>query len=149
MSTKQSAYFKGNARTPVPHPHRKGEVIEYLFTHTFSEAVASTDVLELFPVFPYGRIVGFDFDTENVGTIALDIGLMSGTPGDAASERTSGDELIDGVNADASSGKETGLAALAALAAMGETPVSIGVKPASNITAAANKKLHCRIRIAS
>lgn len=149
MSIKQSAYFKGNARTPVPHPHRKGEVMEYIFTHTFDEAVASTDILDLIPVFPYGKVVGFDFDTENVGAINLDIGLMSGTPGSTDASRTVGAEFIDGVAANAASGKETALSALAALAANGETPVSIGVKPASDITAAANKKLHVRLRIRS
>ena len=150
MSTKQSAYFKGNARTPVPHPHRKGEVIEYLFTHTFTETVASTDVLELFPIFPYGRIVGFDFETENVGAINVDIGLMSGTPGDATSVRTCGAELANDVAANgAVAVKLTSLALLAALPANGETAVSIGLVPANDITAAANKKLHCRIRIAS
>lgn len=149
MSIKQSAYFKGNARTPVPHPARKGEAIEYLFSHTFTEAIGTADILELFPVFPYGRIVGFDFETENVGAIAVDIGLMSGLPGSLDGARTSGDQLIDGVAANAASGRESTLGALAALADMGETPVSIGLKPAAEITAAANKKIHVRIRVIS
>ena len=46
MAIKQSKYFKGNARTPVPHPHRKGEVIEYIFTHIIDEVLATTDILE-------------------------------------------------------------------------------------------------------
>lgn len=150
MSTKQSAYFKGNARTPVPHPHRKGEVIEYLFTHTFTETVLAGDVLELFPVFPYGRIVGFDWDTENVGAINVGIGLMTGTPGDATSVRTVGTELASAVAANAVvASKLTGLLALAAIPAMGETPVSIGLAPAADITAGSTKKLHVRIRVAS
>lgn len=149
MAIKQSAYFKGNARTPVPHPHRKGEVIEYMFTHVFTEALATTDVLELFPIFPYGRIVGFDFTSENVAAVALDIGLMSGTPGSLDAGRTSDDVLIDGVLANATTGIETGLAALAAIAMNGETPVSVGVKTATDIAAGATKKLHVRIRVAS
>lgn len=146
MSIIQSQYFKGNARTPVPHPHRKGEVIEFMFTHTFTETLGTSDVLDLFPIFPYGRIVGFDFICENVGTNALDIGLMTGTPG-ATDARTSDDVLIDGIAAN--TGGVTSLAALAAIAQNGETPVSIGVKTATEITAGSTKVLHARIRIVS
>jgi hypothetical protein len=147
MPIKQSAYFKGNARTPVPVPHRKGEVIEYLFTHTFTEAVAAADILDLFPVFPYGRIVGFDFAAENIGAINLSIGLMSGNPGSLDSARTVGTQLINA--AVSTTPLASTLTQLAALAANGETPVSIGLVPSAEITAAANKKLHLRIRIAS
>lgn len=147
MAIKQSQYFVGNARTPVPHPHRKGEVIEYLFTHTFNEAVADTDILELFPIFPYGRIVGFDFICENVGTNALDIGLMSGSVGSLDAARTSDDVLIDGIAAN--TGGVTALTAIAAIAENGDEAVSVGVKTATSITAGSTKKLHVRIRVAS
>lgn len=147
MPIKQSAYFKGNARTPVPHPDRKGIVMEYLFTHVFTEAVATTDILELFPIFPYGKIVGFDFATENVGPINLTLGLMSGTPGELNSARTSGAELINA--GAAATPAATSLTAISAIPAIGETPVSLGLKVSNDISAAANNKLHIRIRVVS
>lgn len=147
MAIKQSQYFVGNARTPVPHPHRKGEVIKYMFTHTFTEGLDTGDILELFPLFPYGRITGFQFIGENIGTNALDIGLMSGNPGSLDVARTSDDALIDGVAAN--TGGSTGLIALSALAENGESPVSIGVKTATEITAGATKKLHVLIEATS
>ena len=147
MPIKQSQYFRGNARTPVPVPDRKGEVIEYLFTHTFSEAVNTADILELFPVFSHGRIVGFDFASENLGAITLDFGFMSGTPGSLDATRTVDAALLN--DAAAGTPAETSLTALAGIAAIGGTPVSIGLVPSANITAAANKKLHVRIRVAS
>lgn len=147
MGIVQSNYFKGNARTPVADPHRKGETIIAQFTHTFTEALADTDILDLFPLFPYAKIVGFEFESENIGTAALDIGLMSGTPGSKDAARTSGDELADGVAANTS--HATGLTALANMAINGDAPVSIGVKTATSITAAANKKLHVRVTLVS
>ena len=149
MAIKQSAYFKGNARTPVPHPHRKGETLTFIFTHTFTEALADTDVLELFPIFPYGRIVSFEFTSANIGTAALDIGLMSGDAGSLDAARTSDDVLIDGVAANASTGTKTALADIAAIAMNGETAVSVGVKTATTIAAASNKTLTVLITVVS
>ncbi|WP_126975577.1 hypothetical protein [Frigidibacter oleivorans] len=147
MAIKQSAYFKGNSRTPVPNPHRKGEVIEYMFTHVFAETVAAADILDLFPIFPYGRIVGFDCASENLGAVNLTIGLMSGSPGSLDAARTSGSELVNAGAAGAPA--TTALTALAALAQNGDTPVSVGLKTSADIVAGATKKLHCRIRVVS
>lgn len=147
MGVKQSNYFKGNARTPVPHPARKGEVIEYMFTHVFAETVATTDILELVPVFPNGRIVGFDFAAENIGAINLTIGLMTGTAGSLADTRTSGAELISA--AVSTTPAATTLTALAALAELGDAATSLGLTVSADVTAGATKKLHLRIRVAS
>lgn len=147
MPIKQSNYFRGNARTPVPVPHRKGEAIEYLFTHVFTEDVNTTDILELFPVFPNGRITGFDFASENIGTVNLTFGLMSGNPGALDNARTSGNQLLNA--AAAATPAPATLLSLAAIPKIGETPVSIGLVPSANITAGGNKRLHIRIRIAA
>jgi hypothetical protein len=147
MAIKQSAYFKGNARTPVPHPARKGEAIEYIFTHTFTETVATTDILELIPVFPYGRIVGFDFAAENIGAINLTMGLMSGAAGSLDAARTSGSGLISA--AVSTTPLAATLTQLAAIAENGESPVSIGMTCSADITAGSTKKLHIRIRVVS
>ena len=147
MAIIQSNFFKGNARTPTADPHRKHETITQMFSHYFTEALTTADILDLFPVFPGAKIVGFEFICENMATEALDIGLMSGTPGSKDAGRTSGDELIDGIAA--STGGSTALATLANLAANGDTAVSIGVKTATNIAAGATKALHVKITLVS
>lgn len=147
MPIKQSAYFRGNARTPVPVPDRKGQAIEYLFTHTFTEDVNTNDVLELIPVFPYGRITGFDFASENLGAVNLTMGLVSGESGSLDPARTCGSQLLNA--AAAGTPAPASLASLAALPAMNEKPVSIGLVPSANIVAGGTKRLHIRIRVAS
>jgi len=144
MSTKQSTAFKGNARTPIPTPHKAGDAQTYLFTHVFNEAVLTTDVLELFPVFPNGKIVQFDYATENIGAINLNIGFLTGTPGDVVSARTCGSEFFAATAANTPS--EAALLTLAAVAESADVK-SIGLVPAANITAAANKKIHIRLTI--
>ncbi len=147
MSIIMSKFFKGNARASVANPDRKGQVIEHLFTHHFTEALTTADILDLFPVIPYAKITTFEFATENMGTEALDIGLMTGNPGSKDAARTSGDQLIDGVAANA--GGSSSLTALANLPANGDTVVSIGVKTATTIAADPTKVLHVRIRMIS
>jgi len=145
MSIKQSKFFKGNARKPIPHPHRAGETITYQFVHTFDEELADTDILDLISLFPGATIVDFDFATVNVGTAALDIGLLTGIPGSKDDARVSGDELIDGVAANAATGNRTGLVELNAIPKNGEMPTSIGVKTATTIPADPTSELHIRI----
>jgi hypothetical protein len=147
MATKQSAFFKGMSRTPVGHPHKAGHTTTYLFTHIFSEDVNTTDVLELFPVIPYGRIVEFTFNSENIAATNFSFGKMSGTVGDKVSARTCGTELASA--AAAGTQASATLVALAALAKNGDTAYSIGMVPSANIALGATKKLHVRVQIAS
>lgn len=146
MATKQSAYFTGNARTQMPVPNKAGVVCEVIVTHIFTAAVASTDVLELCPLAAGNRLLSVDVASENLGAITLDVGFMTGEPGDATSARTCGAELFN----DQAAGTPAAmtLVAVAALAASGSHR-SIGVVPSAEITAAANKKLHLRIRYVS
>lgn len=143
MATIQSDYFKGLSRTPIPVPNKAGVVHEVIVTHTFTENVDTTDVLELVPVAAGVKVLSADVATANLGAITLDIGFMSGTPGDADSVRTSGAELFN----DQAAGTPAAmtLAAVTALTVAGEHR-SIGVVPSAEITAAANKKLHLRLR---
>lgn len=143
MATKQSAYFKGLARTPIPVPTKAGVVHEVIITHTFNEAVAATDVLELAPLAAGTKILSADVASANLGAITLDIGFMTGTPGDASSARTCGAELFN----DQAAGTPAAmtLAAVVALTVSGEHR-SIGIVPSAEITAAANKKVHLRLR---
>lgn len=144
MPTKQSSAFKGNARTPIATSHKAGDAHTYLFTHTFTEAVLTTDVLEIFPIFPNGKVVAIDFATENVGAINVGIGLMSGVSGDASSVRTCGTEFF--AAAAANTPAAAALITLAAVARADDVK-SIGLVPAADITAAANKKIHLRITV--
>lgn len=144
MATKQSTYFKGNARKELPQPMQAGVACEVIVSHTFTEDVASTDVLELIPFIPFGRILSAEMITENVGAINLGVGLMTGVPGDTTAVRTCGTQIFAAQAANAVGA--TTLLAMAGLAKNGDTGVSIGMVPASAITAAANKKLHLRVR---
>ena len=147
MATKQSNYFKGNARTPQPVSHKAGDSVVVLATHIFTEDVATTDVLELIQ-YPAGmKLVDFVWNTENISTTTLNFGIMSGTPGDTAT-RTCGTEF--GATATAGTQAATTLVNLQAAAnAVSAENRSIGFVPTvASITAGATKKLHIRATFA-
>lgn len=148
MATKQSKFFTGMARTPIPHPVKAGSPCELIFTHVFSEAVADTDVLELVTIPPGCRLTHVDFVSANLGAITFDLGLMTGTPGDTTATRTCGAEIFD--NQAAGTAAAATLANIAAIAAMGDAaPKSVGFVPSAAITAAANKTITLRLRYVS
>jgi len=150
MALKKSALFKGSQPVDTPSPHRSGETLTVIYTHIFTEAVEAGDVLEIYPTFAHAKIVGFEFETENVGAIALSIGIVSGEAGAQDDARTCSAELISGVAANAVSGRASSLAQLSAVnagAAARDKNFSIGLVPASNITAADNKRLHIRLTL--
>lgn len=150
MPIVKSKKYVGMQVVDSPIPHRKGETITEIFTHTFTQAVGTGDILELFPVFAGGKIVDFEFETANIGAINLNIGLMTGQAGSNDGGRVCGAELISAVAANAATGKAATLAALAALqAGVGQADRSIGLVPASNITAAANKTITIKVVIAA
>lgn len=142
MSTKQSAYFKGFTRKQVNDSGRAGVCNSYLHTHSFAEAVATTDVLELFPLPPGAQIVGFSISPVNLAGVSLTVGIMTGTPGDVETARTCGTELLN-----ASAAATPASATLAALAAV--TPSAnaraIGFVPGANIAADATKKITIKV----
>lgn len=150
MALKKSALFKGSQPVDTPAPDRSGETLTVIYTHVFTQDVNVGDVLELYPTFAHAKIVGFEFETENIGAINLNIGLVSGEAGYQDDARTSGAELISAVAANAASGRASTLAQLSAVnagAAARDKNFSIGLVPAANITAAANKKLHIRLTL--
>ena len=148
MAYKASAYFKGNARKPFPSGFHAGASVTILHTHVFdTDAVNTTDVLELMPLPAGARVVGMILASENLPAGNGTIGLMSGTPGDANDARTSGSEFA---NAIAHAATDTNVA-LTTLAAAALDPSnenrSIGFKASANIAAAANRKLHIRVTL--
>lgn len=150
MALKKSALFKGSQPVDTPAPHRAGETLTIIYTHTFTQDVNTADVLEIYPCFAGAHIVGFEFETENVGAINLNLGIVSGEAGVQDDARTCGNQLIAAVAANAASGRASTLAQLSALdvtANARDKNFSIGLVPAANITAAANKKLHIRLTL--
>lgn len=147
MSTKQTIFFKGNARAAMPTPFKVGDGHTVMFTHVFTEDVATTDILELIPIPAGCRVTGLDFASENLGALNLTFGVMSGVAGDATTVRTCGAEFIPAV---AAAGPAS--AALLALINVGlatEDHRSIGVVPSVSVVAGATKKLHIRLQYAA
>lgn len=145
MAYKASAFFKGNARKPVPSGFHAGATATVTHSHAFSEALTTSDVLELLLLPAGARIASFSFALEGVTGSNSDIGLMSGTPGDPNGARTVGDELADGVT-QAATDAHTSLVDLAAIP-VSDVDRSIGFIAAANITADAAKKLHVRMTL--
>ncbi len=143
MATVLSSLYLGANRIDIRRPTFSGMKMEMILTHTFLAQVATTDILDLFPIPAYAQLTEFEIINANLGALNLAIGLMTGTPGDTIAARTSGTQLFAAQAAGAQAAVT--LANIAALAKIGDLPVSIGVVPSVNITAAANKTLTYRI----
>lgn len=84
---------------PMPYPSHAGTVVAKRATVTSPVTAAANDIFEMVPV-PVGfRVVDVildadDLDTNGAPTITLDVGFMSGTPGDNDSARTVGAEFF-------------------------------------------------------
>ncbi len=128
-------------RETPPTGYVSGSVQCAIFTYTFNDDFTSaSDILEIgflpantIPV--RARLVPEGLTASN----EADVGFMSGEPGDPDPDRTSGDELFDGV---AAVSAEAAAAAVDLLAVeRDEYHRSIGIKMSENITAGAAKKI--------
>lgn len=98
-----SAYVRGALR--VPAPQSAGEVVATRFEYTLPTAQnVDGNIIELGILPAHARLVDaiLDIDDLDSGTaLVLDVGIMSGKPGEALDEagnaRTNGDELFDGI----------------------------------------------------
>lgn len=149
MATRQSIFSKGNARREMPQPNAAAEPKIVILSHTFTEVQEIADVLELLPLPPYSRIMGFEYVTENLPAANLTIGFMSGVFGSDDAARTSGSELFNAVAVANTVTQTAALLPLALLAAVSEAPISIGLKSSAQITPAANRKIHIRLTLAA
>ena len=141
MAIIQSSFFTGVGRPVIPNSDRAGDAIIFRMTHTFLLPVTTADILELFPVPQFESIHHLRVLTANVGAINGTFALMAGTPGDTvqANRTLSATPLI---NAGAlNTSLDAAFADLIAVGRIGDSPVSLGMTPATNITAAANKTL--------
>lgn len=145
MATILSKYATGQIATPVSPAAGIPVVLDYFVDLTVAQ-LALNNIVDI-GILPAGHTVGdmilIPDDLDTGTTVALDVGLMSGTPGDAVSVRTSGAEFFA---ADVSA--RTGVAARMSLASGFKVlstgaDRSIGVK----IQAAATTPVAGRIRV--
>lgn len=146
MAIKKSTYTGGMGRPFLHSPYVANVPAETIVVHTFTEAVASTDILELAYLPPYCKVLAVDVLTVGTAAVTFDIGFMSGEVGSSDPDRTSGAELFD--DATPTTQASASLANLAAITPVGNAR-SIGVKPSANVAANAATKLYMRIRYAT
>lgn len=98
----------------IPTPSAAGEVVAVRFGHLLTTAQHVTGNIVELGVLPANcTVVDAIFDADDIDsatTLELDIGLMSGLPGETLDEqgnaRTCGDELFDGITTGRSAGVE-------------------------------------------
>ena len=135
----QSDFGKG-ILTP-PRPQSAGAIHCAEFKYTFATAFAyATQILELGVLPAFAKPVDAILVPEGVLTgLTADIGLMSGTAGSTATDRTSDDSIFNDIALDA------GLKRAVAITPYLITPVaydrSIGFKASGDIAAASTKKI--------
>ena len=93
----QSNVAKGNEA--MPYPSQAGLVVAKRVEVTVPVTAAANDIFEMLPCPTGFRPVDMildsdDLDTNGAPTITLDVGWMSGTPGDNDSTRTVGAEFF-------------------------------------------------------
>lgn len=97
MAIKHSAWANGQKAAPVSR-EANGLVVER-FTFTITEDLASGDIVELAVLPAYHYPVDAVLVSGALGaSVTVDIGIMSGDVGSPDSNRTSGDELFDGLD---------------------------------------------------
>lgn len=85
-----------------PYPGEAGVVVAVRGYFTVPTTIAEGDIVELVGLPPGCDVVDAIFDSDDLDSngapaIVWDVGVMSGTFGDAESVRTCGDELFDGI----------------------------------------------------
>lgn len=141
MAIKQSLWAKGNQQSK--RPQTAGAVHTQLFSYDAAAGLLAADILELGELPPNCRVVDAILFTEGAFTgLTADVGIMSGTYGDADSVRTSGAELYD--NADLTTVARMTLKTML-LTAPSEASRGIGLKVSADVTAGAGKKIHLQL----
>lgn len=137
MAIIQSTLITGMGRRLIGNGFRSGSPIVLRHTHSFAGAAVTTaDILELFEWPAYARFQSFRTVSTGIGgTINVDIGAMTGTLGDTTGRAMGTPLLVD--DGDVNTALTATLATLTAAGKNGDTPLGIGLVPASNITAGA------------
>jgi hypothetical protein len=124
----QSDNVKGVVATP--YPASAGEMVSVRASITVPATAALNDIFELVQK-PVGtRLVDCIIDCDDLDagtTITLDVGFMSGTPGDKDITRTVGTEILSASNVGQAGGSVRPTAKTAFRDTASDTPVSIGM----------------------
>ena len=133
MATKQSLYC--SKVTPITSPDRAGEKHEVIYAYPIPVGgLATTDIIELAALIPFGKIVSADLSDNGTLAVAnLTVGLMTGNFGDNVAARTIATPIFTAV-ATGTQHAAT-VAQLAALPQNSDTPVSIGVTTSAALAA--------------
>lgn len=142
MAIKKTKYTGGAARKSLHSPFAARVPATEIIAHTFTEALATTDILELAVFPPYCRPISAELVTVGTSTTTFTVGFMSGSPYSDDAARTSGSELFNAVTP--TTKQDAGIAALDDIAATA-APRSIGVKASAAVAANAATKLYLRI----
>lgn len=142
MAIKKSTFTGGNGRPMLHSPYQANVPAMVVIEHTFNEAVAATDILELAYLPAHCKILSAELLAQGTSTTTLTVGFMSGRVGDSDAGRTSGAELFSAVTP--TTKQDMTLAALAALATS-DKDRSIGVKASAAIAASGSTKLQLRL----
>lgn len=142
MAIKKSSFTASNGRRMMHSPYQANVPAVALISHTFTEAVAAADILELAILPPYCRILDLEIVSVGTGAVTADVGFMSGEPGSPDAARTVGAELFSAVTP--TTAQRAALATLVGLAST-ETARGIGVKFSGAVAASASTKLHAKI----
>lgn len=128
----QSDWAKGIKIAPVADC--AGEVVAQAFTYTIEANMESTtDIIEL-GVLPAGcAIVDAILHCDDIGSVTLDAGVMSGEVGSTSSSRTCGSELFSAA-ADSTVNRMSAIGGFQI--APSDVDRSIGVFPSADVTAA-------------
>lgn len=151
--TKVSKFSDGTL--PTVTANVAGEVIcSQAFIDLTAAQVANGNYFDLCPLPAYHRVVDMvlipdDLDTNGSPTITLDVGLLTGTVGDAVGDRTIGTEFFSG-----EIGARTGAIARMSLpggfkVAATEADRSIGLKVSAAVATAAAGRVRVLVFMAS
>jgi hypothetical protein len=123
MAIVQGAWAAGRKTAPVSR--ESCGVVAEKYTFTIGANLAAGDIIELGILPAYHTVVDAILITDEIGTATIDVGIMSGTVGDPAQNRTSGNELFEGA-------ADAGAVRMSKVAGFRITPVegdrSIGLK---------------------
>lgn len=104
MATKLSNLYQSGAQASA-YPALAGAVVtqrsSFAVAAAGANALALNDLVDMLPIPPglvpvHVRLVSDDLDSNGAPTMTFDVGILSGTPGDATNARTIGAEFFSG-----------------------------------------------------
>lgn len=145
MAIKKTSYTGGNGRAVLHSPNIAQVPVTVLIKHSFAEALATTDILELAVLPAYCKIIAADIKAVGTGATTFNVGLMTGSPNGSDEGRASGSELFSAVApTDTESADIDALSDLDAVAA----DTSIGITASAAIAADPDTMLYLRLTYA-